>query len=72
MFIKIKGKEPSYVNTDFIQSIINGQVQMADGSVYKLDTGGLEEAIQGDPMVMALEKIAENIKSINIQTKQNI
>ena len=72
MFIKIKGKEPSYVNTDFIQSIINGQVQMADGSVYKLDSGGLEEAIQGDPMVMALEKIAENIKSINIQTKQNI
>nr|DAU23256.1 MAG TPA: hypothetical protein [Caudoviricetes sp.] len=72
MFIKIKGKEPSYVNTDFIQSIINGQVQMADGSVYKLDAGGLEEAIQGDPMVMALEKIAENIKSINIQTKQNI
>ena len=72
MFIKIKGKEPSYVNTDFIQSIINGQVQMADGSVYKLDAGGLEEAIQGDHMVMALEKIAENIKSINIQTKQNI
>jgi len=72
MFIKIKGKEPSYVNTDFIQSIINGQVQMADGSVYKLDAGGLEEAIQGDPMVMALEKIAENVKSINIQTKQNI
>lgn len=72
MFIKIKGKEPSYVNTDFIQSIINGQVQMADGSVYKLDAGGLEEAIQCDPMVMALEKIAENIKSINIQTKQNI
>lgn len=72
MFIKIKGKEPSYVNTDFIQSIINGQVQMANGSVYKLDAGGLEEAIQGDPMVMALEKIAENIKSINIQTKQNI
>lgn len=72
MFIKIKGKEPSYVNTDFIQSIINGQVQMADGSVYKLDAGGLEEAIQDDPMVMALEKIAENIKSINIQTKQNI
>lgn len=72
MFIKIKGKEPSYVNTDFIQSIINGQIQMADGSVYKLDAGGLEEAIQGDPMVMALEKIAENIKSINIQTKQNI
>lgn len=72
MFIKIKGKEPSYVNTDFIQSIINGQVQMADGSVYKLDAGGLEEAIQGDPVVMALEKIAENIKSINIQTKQNI
>lgn len=72
MFIKIKGKEPSYVNTDFVQSIINGQVQMADGSVYKLDAGGLEEAIQDDPMVMALEKIAENIKSINIQTKQNI
>lgn len=72
MFIKIKGKEPSYVNTDFIQSIINGQVQMADGSVYKLDAGDLEEAIHGDPMVMALEKIAENIKSINIQTKQNI
>lgn len=72
MFIKIKGKEPSYVNTDFVQSIINGQVQMADGSVYKLDAGGLKEAIQGDPMVMALEKIAENVKSINIQTKQNI
>lgn len=72
MFIKIKGKEPSYVNTDFIQSIINGQVQMADGSVYKLEAGRLEEAIQGDPMVMALEKIAENVKSINIQTKQNI
>lgn len=67
MFIKIKGKEPSYVNTDFIQSIINGQVQMADGSVYKLDAGGLEEAIHGDPMVMALEKIADSIK-----TKQNI
>ena len=65
MFIKIKGKEPSYVNTDFIQSIINGQVQMADGSVYKLDAGSLEEAIQDDP-------IAENIKSINIQPKQNI
>nr|DAQ33072.1 MAG TPA: hypothetical protein [Caudoviricetes sp.] len=67
MFIKIKGKEPSYVNTDFIQSIINGQVQMADGSVYKLDAGGLEEAIKGEPIIMALEKIADSIK-----TKQNI
>lgn len=72
MFIKIKGKEPSYVNTDFVQSIINGQVQMADGSVYKLEAGSLEEAIKGEPIIMAMEKIAENIKSINIQTKQNI
>lgn len=67
MFIKIKGKEPSYVNTDFVQSIINDQVQMADGSVYKLDTTGLEETLGSDPVVNALEKIADSIK-----TKQNI
>lgn len=67
MFIKIKGKEPSYVNTDFVQSIINDQVQMVDGSVYKLDTTGLEETFGSDPVVKALEKIADSIK-----TKQNI
>ena len=64
MFILVKGKDTSYVNTDFIQCIIGKQVQMADGRVFTLkDDKSIEEALKEDPLIKALNTISENFKS---------
>ena len=63
MFILVKGKDTSYVNTDFIQCIIGKQVQMADGRVFTLTDKSIEETLKEDPLIKALNTISENVKS---------